>query len=272
MDGFVFLGSAPVDMYWVYSLPNFLFELLTVGFFVAFSLVGLLPTRSWTRRLHVERSHNDIVGLYLAAIAVLYGVTLGLLAVGAWTTYTDTEATVAHEASILSGLYRSVGDLQEPMRSLLQNDLRDYARRVIDVGWPEQRRGIQPVENIVLLDKFQSDFRSFAPATDGQMVLATNISREFDALDEARSVRMDSVLHELPSPLWTLVFIGALIAISVTWFFHMESMKMHVWMTVLFSALIGLMIFMVAALDNPYRGKISVGPESFERVYSRMMK
>jgi hypothetical protein len=43
-------------------------------------------------------------------------------------------------------------------------------------------------------------------------------------------------------------------------------------MTVFFSGLIGLMIFMIAALDNPYRGKISVSPEALERVYSRMMQ
>jgi hypothetical protein len=31
------------------------------------------------------------------------------------------------------------------------------------------------------------------------------------------------------------------------------------------------MVFMVAALDNPYRGKISVGPEPLERVYQQIV-
>ncbi len=91
-------------MYWVYDLPNWLFELLTIGLFVAFSLTGMLLTRSWMRRIHVQRSHNDIVGFYLAGLTVLYGVSLGLLAVGAWTTYTDTEAKVSQEAGSLSSL------------------------------------------------------------------------------------------------------------------------------------------------------------------------
>jgi hypothetical protein len=179
---------------------------------------------------------------------------------------------VTHEASVLSSLYRSVGNLQQPTRSLLQNDPRDYALEVINVGWPEQRRGIKPIENDVLLDKFQTDFQSFKPTTPEQVALAADISREFDDLDDARSIRLDSVSDELPPPLWTLVLVGALICIAVTWFFHLESRKIHIWMNVSFSVLIGLMIFMVAALDNPYRGKISVGPEPFERVYNRMMK
>ncbi len=45
---------------------------------------------------------------------------------------------------------------------------------------------------------------------------------------------------------------------------------MHIRMAILFAGLIGLMVFMVAALDNPYRGKINVSPEPLERVYSQM--
>jgi hypothetical protein len=259
-------------MYWVYSLPNWLFELLTVGLFVAFSLVGLFPSRRWVRHVHVQRSHNDIVGFYLAAITVLYGVSLGLLAFGAWTTYTDTQAKVAIEAGALSSLYRSVRGLPDPGRSLLQNDLRYYTRQVIDVGWPEQRRGVLPTENSGTLDKFQKDFESVEPVTEEEKVLVADISREFDTLEESRSIRLDGVTAELPPPLWALILLGALICIVVTWFFHMESLTMHIWMTVFTAFLLGLMVFMVASLDNPYRGKISVSPAPFERVYSQMTK
>jgi hypothetical protein len=259
-------------MYWVYNLPNWLFELLTIIFFIGFSLVGLFATRKPIRRIHTVRSYNDIVGFYLAAITVFYGVTLGLLAIGAWTTYTETEAKVSREAAALSSLYRSVGSIQEPGRSLLQNDLRDYARRVIEIGWPEQRRGIPPVENRVALDKFQRDFHSVDFVTGTQIALEQDISRDFDTLEQARSIRLDSVSDELPTPLWTLILVGAFLCIVVTWFFQMESMKMHIWMTVLFAGLIGLMVFMTAALDNPYRGKISVSPEPLQRVYIQMLK
>ena len=259
-------------MYWVYSLPNWLFGLLTVGLFVAFGLAGVFPTRAWIRGMHAQCSHNDIVGFYLAGITVLYGVSLGLLAIGAWTTYTDTEAKVAQEAAALSTLYRSVGGLPEPPRSLLQNDLRLYTREVIDVGWPEQRRGLLPTENRAPLDKFQRNFETFEPVTEEQKILMADISREFDALEESRSIRLDSVNEELPPPLWALILLGALICIVATWFFHTESLKMHIWMTGLIAALLGLMVFMVAALDNPYRGEVSVSPAPFERVYNQMSK
>jgi hypothetical protein len=63
-----------------------------------------------------------------------------------------------------------------------------------------------------------------------------------------------------------------MICIMVTWFFHVESLTMHLWMSAFIAALLGLMVFMVAALDNPYRGKISVSSAPFERVYGQMAK
>ena len=261
-----------MNMYWVYNFPNWLFELLTILLFVSFSLAGLLASRKIIRRVHLQHSYNDIVGFYLAGITVLYGVTLGLLAIGAWTTYTDTETKVIQEGAVLASLYHSVGSLEDPERSLLQRDLRTYAWDVIEIGWPEQQRGIVPVENRIHLDKFRNDFRTFEPATEAQKVLGGDISREFDTLEEAQNIRLDSVTEELPAPLWALILVGALICIVVTWFFHMGNLKMHIWMTILFAGLIGLMVFMVVALDNPYRGKNSVSPEPLERVYSQMIR
>ena len=257
-------------MYWVYGIPNWLFETLTIFLFVAFGLTGLFASRRWMRGMHFQHSYNDLVGFYLAGITVLYGVTLGLFAIGVWTTFTETQAKVAKEAASISSLYRSLGSLPEPLRGQVEQDLRDYTYRVIYVGWPEQKRGILPVENRLLLDKLQKDFELFNPSTDAQRILESNISGQFDILEESRSMRLDSVTDELPPQLWTLILMGAIICIVVTWYFHIESLQMHIWMTIFIAGLLGLMIFIVAALDNPYRGAISVSPEPLVRVYHQM--
>jgi hypothetical protein len=68
------------------------------------------------------------------------------------------------------------------------------------------------------------------------------------------------------------VLVGAAINIAVTWFFHVQRTRLHVWMTVLISSLLGMMIFLLAAMDHPFRGELSVGPEAFELVYDQLMK
>ena len=44
---------------------------------------------------------------------------------------------------------------------------------------------------------------------------------------------------------------------------------MHFWMTALLSSLLGLMIFLLAAMDHPYLGNLSVGPDAFQVVYDQ---
>ena len=134
-----------MNVYWVYDLPTWLFGLLTVAVTVAVGLGGFYLTRKWVRRVHGdEHSHNEIVGFYLGAICLFYGITLGLVAVGTWQVYSEVDAKVGEEASALAALYRNVSNFPDPKGAELQADLREYARQVIDVAWPLQRRGIVP--------------------------------------------------------------------------------------------------------------------------------
>jgi hypothetical protein len=134
-----------------------------------------------------------------------------------------------------------------------------------------QQRGIVPNNATDILNDFQEHFMSFEPTTERQKILATEAYRAFNELTESRRARLNSVTEEMPGPLWSLVIVGTLICIALTWFFHMPSFRMHIAMTVLFSALLGLIIFQIAVLDNPYRGRISVSPEPLERVYQQTM-
>jgi hypothetical protein len=259
-------------MYWIYDLPNWLFGVLTMAVFVAFGLGGLPVTRKWVRPLHHEtHSHNDVVGFFFGALTVFYGITLGLLMVGVWANYSETEAKIDHEAETLASLYRDVSSYPEPPRTQLQQDLRQFTRNVIDVVWPEMRKGIVSRANKTTLDQFQQHIVSFEPVTEGQKILHAEAFRQYNELVERRRARLLSVTAGLSASLWALVLVGAALNIAVTWFFHVRE-GMHFWMKLLMSSLLGLMIFLMAGMDHPFRGKLAVSPEAFEIVYDRLMK
>jgi hypothetical protein len=267
------LFFATMNMYWVYDLPNWLFAALTVAVAVAIGLIGFYATRKWVRRVHGDEiSHNDIVGFFLGTIGLFYGITLGLVAVGTWEAYSDVDSKLDQEASALAALYRDVSNFPEPRRSELQADLREYTRQLIDVGWPLQRRGIVPQNTAGVVNTIQTHLASFEPATEGQKTLHAEAYRAFTQIVELRRMRLKSVTAGLPVSLWIVLLVGGVLNIAVTWFFHMRSQSMHFWMTVVFSGLLGLLIFLLAAMDHPFRGQISVGPEAFEMVYEQLMK
>ena len=257
---------------WIDDLPSVVLCLLIVGFFVTFCLAGLFFSRGWVRRLHqVDHSHNDIVGFYLAAIAVIDAITLGLVAVGTWETYTDVQHRVDHEAAALAAIYRDASAYPEPLRTQMQNDLRFYYHQVVDVAWPLQRRGIVADASGVALRKFQTDFMTFEPETEQQEILSAETYRSFNELSETRRDRMNSTTAELPGPLWLMVIVGALLGIAATWLFDTRSFAMHLWLSIVYAVLIALPVYIIVTLDNPYRGRISVGPEPMVLVYEQLM-
>jgi hypothetical protein len=159
---------------------NWLFAALTIAVAVAIGLTGFYATRKWVRRVHGdEHSHNDIVGFFLGTIGLFYGITLGLVAVGTWQNYSDVDTKVDQEASALAALYRDVSSFPEPKRSELQADLREYTRKVIDVVWPLQRRGIVPQNAAGAMNTLQTHLASFEPATEGQKTLHAEAYRKF---------------------------------------------------------------------------------------------
>ena len=261
-----------MNMYWVYDLPNWLFGVLTIVGTVVIGMSGLYATRGWVRHIHGDRhSHNEVVTSYLGAVCVFYGITLGLFAVATWQNYTDVETRVGEEAAAVGALYRDVSSLPDPNRTELQTDLRQYVRQVIDIAWPQQRKGIVPEDDGTTLSILQAHLSRFEPATEGQKVIYTEVYRGFNKIAEFRGRRLQSVQGGLAGPLWTIVLAGAFLSIAVTWFFDMKSQSMHLWMTVMLSALLGLLIYLLGALDNPFRREISVGPQPFEIMYSRRM-
>lgn len=260
-------------MYWIYDLPTLLLGVLTISVFCVFGMLGVLVTRKWVPSLHhVDQSHNDIVGFYFAGVTVFYGITLGLLMVGAWGTFTDAKAKVDDEAGTLDVLYRDVSFYPQPIRGKLQDELRRYARNVIDVAWPLQRKGVVPMSNKTVLDDIGRDLDLFEPASEAQKILHSEACHEFNQLIERRRQRHVYAKAGLSSSLWSLVLIGAVISIAVTWCFHVKNKRMHLCMTGLLSSLLGLMIFLLAAMDHPFMGKLAVSPESFRLVYDRLMK
>ncbi|MDI9850008.1 hypothetical protein QM467_18380 [Rhodoblastus sp. 17X3] len=53
----------------------------------------------------------------------------------------------------------------------------------------------------------------------------------------------------------------------------MQDMEIHVHLILgaVLAAILGAVIFLIAELDNPFRGEAAVGPDSIERVYRTVM-
>src|SRR3954470_22575572 len=203
---------------WLYDLPGWLFALVIIVAFVAFSVAGLLLTRPLARRVFGPApACNEVVGSVLQAASVFYGITLGMIAVGAWSSYGDVETKVSREAAALGALYRGAAGTPDPHRASLQDTIRRYTRYTIDEAWPEQRKGRVPARGVALMDEFQTRLGEFKPRDGAEQVLMQELFRQYNAMMELRRLRLDSVETGMPGVVWTVVFAGALVNIALVW-------------------------------------------------------
>lgn len=142
---------------------------------------------------------------------------------------------------------------------------------MVDVSRPLQRKGIIPYGSGPKLEHFQADLLMFEPKTEREKIVTQQAYQVFNILVEARRSRLESVTSGMPASLWSLVLLGGLITMTATLFFDTASFRMHLWMTVLLSSLLGLMVSLVGTLDSPFRGTVSIGPGSLQRVYEQLM-
>jgi hypothetical protein len=263
-------------MYWVYDLPNWLFGILTVATFVLASLFGLTATHRLMRRsidLSADHSdHNSFVSYFFGASVGLYGITLGLISVGAWESYSDVDAKAGAEASSIGALYRDMSSYPEPTRTHLQDATKEYIRYVIEEAWPQQRRGIVPTGGTLRVDVIQSHLYSFEPTTNGQIAIHNEAISQFNRFVEHRRQRLLAVTSGMPMVIWAVVLIGALLSMGTTWFFVMKSRNLHRLLVCWYSALLGVLVFLIGAMDNPFRGDFSIGPDAYIQVRDSLIR
>ncbi len=261
-----------MDLSWLYHIPSFIFFLLVILFCAAFSLSGYMLVRKRVERwLGEPPAQNEVISYYIAATGVVYGITLGLIAVGVWEDHIRVSTKVEEESATLAALYRDAKTYPEPYKSKLTEKLKKYTRYVIDEAWPLQAKGIVPSGGVALLNQFQQDLFAFEPITEAQKIIHTNCLYTYNEYVVLRRLRIQNVKGSSPM-IWWVIFFGGLANLILSWLFVVKNKSLHVLMNALLGALIGALIFLILVLDAPFRGWFAVSSEPFEITYQQLMK
>jgi len=88
---------------------------------------------------------------------------------------------------------------------------------------------------------------------------------------DARRIRVDSVGRRLPGVMWLVIVLGAFISLVSTFYFPVLDARIHRTQVGLLATFIGLVIFIILALDRPYDGDLGLSPEPYEVVDEQLM-
>jgi hypothetical protein len=250
-------------MYWIYNIPAWLLGVLVVGAFLAFAGSGVLLTRpAVAKRFGKEEGWGEHVSIILEAAFVFIGLLMALVTIAAYDNFAEARNKVASEASEVGTLYRDVTAFPDPPRSQVEGYLATYVDTVINTDWPEQQRGVLPSQEPEPGQVLRS-LASFEPASAGATNLQQATLAQVNAWLKARRDRIDLVTRGLPADLWVVLVLGAVINIGLTWLLPVRSVQAHLILSWAFAAVVGLLLFVTASMDHPFRGTFSVSPEAF---------
>lgn len=262
-----------MNFYWIYSMPNWQFFVLCMLSFVSFSLLGAFLFRQFFEAwMGLKAANNEVVGNFLAVSGLFYGITLGLISVGTFENFQNAESSVSHEASALNGLYRYVDLLEGAEKNELKTLLKDYAHYVVGDGWKAQQQGNTPKGTSKIVNNIERVLANYKLETEKDKIIFTEVLKQNNKLSEMRRERVNIVQQGLPAAVWLVLFVGAFVVISLTWFLVISNKKLDIAVNMLCGILLGSLIFLIAAMDNPFRGEFSVSPMPFQLLLDGVMK
>jgi hypothetical protein len=258
--------------YWIYDVPTPVMAGWFAVVFVGFSWIGAVLIRPPLLTFVRTRlgANNDLVGYLLSCYSVFYGLLLGLLAVAAYQNFSQVELAVTQEAASLAALHDDASAFPDPVGENLRLLLRDYCRHVLKYEWPLQRKGIVPVQGGIALTAFMERLIAVEPRTKAEELLVAETLRQYNRLQEFRQLRRYSTTAGIPVVMWYVVIVGSIINIALVWLFDMKLIS-HFFLGGLLAFFIATLIFLITALDHPFRGEVSISPDVFENVYKIIM-
>ena len=252
------------------------YGVLVVGGACLAAVVGLVLVQRLVP-VTTRKEHNDVAGFIYAVLGVIYAVLLALVVIAVWEEYGRARVTVEGEANALAEIFWLAHRLPEPEGRELQELAHSYAEEVVDEEWPLMEQGRTPlVEDTgevahgwVIIDDIRATVQEVEPRTEAEQELYAEGLDQVQRLADARRTRLVAAEEGLPSVLWVVLVVGGVVVVGFAYLFGMENTRAHSLMVVSLAGVIALVLFTIAAMDNPFSGGARVGPEAFELVLER---
>jgi hypothetical protein len=201
-------------------------------------------------------------------LATGFAVLLGLVVVLAFTSFDDARTGAATEALTVAQQYEVAHLLPPAQGRQLAVELICYGRSVVHQEWPRMQEGTQTdAMNPWGVALFRS-LRAVDPhAASEQAAYSKWLDQRLDR-EAARGARIHGASSVIPTPLWLVLYVTAVMIVGFMLFFA-DSGERAVVQAVLIGTVVAVMaatILLIRFLDNPYRpGVGSVKPVAMQR-------
>jgi hypothetical protein len=213
---------------------------------------------------------NESINYGTSAFSLFYGLLLGLLTVAAYQNSERVKEAILSEATAISAFYSDMSMYPEPIRSDLKAMLRDYVLFTIHKEWAAHRKGEFLDGGINRANAVRQRLAAFEPVTESQKIIHAEVISNFQNFSKARQQRLTGVITGIPNVLWYAVLVGAAINILLLVALRMPLRQQFLLGTIT-AFYLGVILFVIVALDRPLRGVSGLEPNSIRLLWDRQM-
>jgi hypothetical protein len=224
----------------------------------------------WNERTAAEVRQHDEAFEFLG---VAYAVLLAFVVIQAYTSYNDAKSGAETEAEAVLQLSRTAEAFAPEQLQRLEGVLVCYGRAVIHDAWPKMEEG----QESSLVNEWGTRFRQVALQTQATTFVQRASFRvlltEQDSRIEGRRTRLAEAVRVVPTPLWFVLMLGAVLTIGWVTLGSSRRGSFPVQALVVASvtAMVASVLLLVYFMDHPFANQNgSITPSEMEHTLETM--
>lgn len=249
-----------MDRWLLNTLPTWLLVVIVVGGAVVVALGGFLAMRRFVPSLAANndsRSLSSAFGMASGLFSFVLAFTIGQL----YSNYTRATSDAKQEATVLAQVIRTSKGLPG-ISTTLRIEALEYAHEVRTVEWESMEHGTSDAAAWHDVDAIYNTLEAHRADLGSNPLYSQTFARVND-LVTARRVRLDDANIALPDVFQVMLVIGAVLALSTTFYFKPFGERLQIVMIGLAAVLVGTAMLVALMLDFPYSGSVAVSSQPF---------
>lgn len=235
--------------------------LATVAGLLVYGISFKVISRHWSEEL------KDPIGNLFRVIGTLVSLMLSLAFADVVVEVRSIGNAIEREAVAIADTFNDLQRFDEERTREARRVLIDYTQAVIDDDWPALAHDRIGEKAGRLKRQLEKSVWTLEPGTPVEERLWSQILSDVDLISDYRLTRLDAALAKPPLYTYLMMF-GFLLTMAC--FGAYRPLGPVVALVSLYAVFVGLVLYLILALSDPFQGGIGVDPATFEYMLETM--
>jgi hypothetical protein len=220
-----------------------------------------------------REANNEVAGQVFTVVGGVNVVIAAFVLISLFDAMDKAQDTTYEEANALVAVQWSSESLAEPTKTKVHELTTSYASIVSDDEWPAMRAGRTVGDKgWQVLTNLQDELEHAKTTTERQENARVDATAQVWNVYQARQTRLNASGSGVSSVVWFAIAIGSVMSVALMFMFGGPGVYSYAAIVSMLSGAIGLVLFAIYQLQNPFSGGASVGPDAFVAALTRLSR